>query len=132
MRLTALVLLLAALSTAGRAEAGAFTVRNCYPDSTIDVHAFNENDPVRWVAHKVVTGISYKQERQLDCQTNNCRATVYLHEAPSQSSTANTMFGDGNYFGSVIAFGHTLTNAIWCFDQVDADTLRLSDVHCTC
>jgi len=131
MRRIAIVLLLAVLSTATRVEAGSFTVRNCYPNSTIDVHAFNENDPVRLVAYKVVVGISYKQERQLDCRTDHCRATIHLHEQPSQSSTSNTMFGDGNYFGSAISFGHLLTDTRWCFDEVDAKTVRLSR-ECIC
>ena len=73
---TAIAVFLMVLALPNAVLAGTFTFKSCSPNTTMTVHSFNYNDPVKMVAASTAASVREGDIRTLTCATDQCFARV--------------------------------------------------------
>lgn len=104
-------------------------IKNCYPDSAIDIKLFNGKDVVRIAPSSSSVGVAYRQSRISSCGTDTCRATIgYVKGNAASSGGLAAAYGTGM---RTAVFSHELDETkTYCFDVLDSGQSRLGWSNC--
>ncbi|WPZ33156.1 hypothetical protein T8K17_18165 [Thalassobaculum sp. OXR-137] len=127
-RFLAVVALATCLPWAG-AFGASISIKNCYPDSAIDIKLFNGTDLVRMVPISNTNGVAYRRTQILSCKTDTCRASIgYGFGDKVSNGGLATAYGTGQ---ANAVFSHQLDDTkTYCFEMLDSGRAKLGWNDC--
>lgn len=125
------ILIVSLVLPLGGAFGATVTIKNCHPDSKIDVRLFNAGDFLRAIESSLVRNLRYREAQSLTCGTDSCHIRVtYVQVGQDSSGLMSGAYGGTNE--QVIQnWGNTLVDngKTYCFSK-DGSQAIMSPVAC--
>ena len=91
------ILLVSLVLPMGGALGATVTVKNCHPDSKIDVRLFNAGDFLRAFESSLARNVHYREARSLTCETDSCHVRVtYVQIGQDSTGLLSGAYGGAN------------------------------------